>query len=1037
MELAETHETRRTVTVLFCDLVGSTSLGEGLDPEALRRVLTRYYEAMRAVVERHGGLVEKFIGDAVMAVFGLPVVHADDALRAIRAAVEMRERLAGLSAELESAYGVAISARTGINTGEVFAGDPAGGHALVTGDVVNVAARLEQAAEAREILIGDATRRLVENAVDLEDVEGLEVKGKSAKVAAWRVLGVREGESPVARRLDAPLVGRAGELAQLRDAFARAVHERTSYLFTILGVPGIGKTRLVRELSRSVGGEVLVLTGRCLSYGEGITYHPLREAVRDAAGSESKGAVLALLAGEPESERVAGALASVLGSENGDVLAEEVAWATRRLLEALARRRPLLLVLEDVHWAEPTFLDLVEYVADLVDDAPMLLLCSARPDLLEIRPGWAGGKANATTIRLEALPPEDAEALLDALALEAGIPERARERIAGAAEGNPLFLEQLVAMLAEEPSATDELPVPPTIDALLAERLERLGSEERALLERAAVLGREFRSEALAGLLPHTAVAGVPRALEGLVRRQFLRTQPTVEGESFRFRHALIQSAAYRSLPKELRADLHERVAAALDAASEGEVDELVGYHLEQAFRARSSIGLVAAETLALGRRAGERLAAAGLRAYARGDMPAAANLLGRAAGLLPADDPDRIRLLPDLALALLQTGDAEPVEGILGEALERARAAGLESVEWQAVVVGGHWSVYALPSDFDSAEAEQTGLRALEAFERLGDESGQARAWVLLSDVYAIQGRGADGARASGEAVRLFRRLGSRNEEAWNLAAAAWNMLMGPASVAEILAWCERSLEEASNQPGSTVVIVSNLAWTEAMLERFDDARRHLREDSVTVRELGLRLQEGLHMMLAGYVETLASDPVAAESWFGAAVEILEDLGERWFSSLATVDRARAVYEQGRHDDARSLAEAVIRAAEIDPEWRIKQLGLEAKLAARAGSGETALRLVDDALAVAATTDFVVFHADALLDRAEVCRLTGVSDGGRVRGAGSAATARGEGKPRRCCQGASTPGRAGLTQSSAVSMMSAASAASTSSTVL
>ena len=978
MELADTHETRKTVTVLFGDLVGSTSLGEGMDPEALRRLLTRYFDEMRAVVERHGGSVEKFIGDAVMAVFGIPRAHEDDALRAVRAAVEMHERLAGLSAELEQDYGVSLAARIGVNTGEVVAGDPALGHAFVTGDVVNVAARLEQAAGTGETLIGDTTRRLVENAVDLEEVEALELKGKSAPVAAWRVVGVREGELPVARRLDAPLVGRASELAYLRDAFGRAVRERTPYLFTLLGVPGIGKTRLARELARSLTGEALVLAGRCLSYGEGITYHPLREAVRDAAGSESKAAVLGLLAGEPESERVAGALAAALGTGDGDVIAEEVAWATRRFLEALAQRRPLVLVLEDVHWAEPTFLDLVEYVADLAADAPMLLLCSARPDLLDTRPGWAGGKANATTIRLEALPPEEAEELLDVLADEAHLPRRVRARAAAAAEGNPLFLEQLVAMLAEEPSAADELRVPPTIDALLAERLERLGAEERTVLGRAAVLGREFRIDTLAGLLPDGAAAAAPRVLEGLVRKQFLRPQRSPEGDAFRFRHALIQSAAYRSLPKELRADLHERVAAALDAAGEGEADELVGYHLEQAFRARRSLGIAGEKTLALGRRAGERLAASGRRAFARGDMPAAVNLLGRATGgLLPADDPGRLGLLPDLALALIETSDLERVDGILGEALERTRAAGLELLEWQAAIVRARWHVFALPPGFDPADAEQTALRAIEAFERLGDESGEGRAWMTLADVYSLQGRGADAARASEEAVRLPH-LGSRFEEVFNVAAAAWNMLMGPDPVEKALAWCERSLEKAGDRPGAAALILSVLAWTEAMLGRFDDARRHLGEDEVALRELGLRLQQGFHAYLAGLVETLASDPVAAESRFHAAIELIGGAGEHWFSSIATVYRARAVYDQGRYEDARALAEAVDRAAEVDPEWRINELGLRAKLAAREGAFEAALRLADDALAVAGATDLVTFHADALLDKAEVYRLAG-----------------------------------------------------------
>ena len=534
-------------------------------------------------------------------------------------------------------------------------------------------------------------------------------------------------------------------------------------------------------------------------------------------------------------------------------------------------------------------------------------------------------------------------------------------------------------MLAEESSATDELLVPPTIDALLAERLERLDVDERSVLERAAVLGREFRVDSLTGLLLEGAVAGASRLLEALVRKQFLRRHRSAAGDAFRFRHTLIQSAAYRSLPKGLRAELHERVAAMLDDAGEGEVEELVGYHLEQAFRARSSLGLPDEETRSLGRRAAERLAAAGRRAYARGDMPAAVNLLGRATGgLLSADDPDRLALLPDLAFALIETGDLQLADDVLGEALDRARAAGLEPVEWQAAIGREQWCAYVLPTGYDPVVAEQTARRALEAFERLEDESGRGRAWATLADIYSLQGRGADGARATEEAARLFRRRGSRHEEAWNLAATGWNMLMGPDPVEQTIAWCARSLEEAGARPGAAALILANLAWAKAMLGIYDDARGHLAEGEVALRELGLRLQDGLHAMLAGYVETSAADPVAAESWFVAAIDIFRGAGERWFGSLGTVDRARAVYDQGRYEDARALIATVDRAAEIDPEWRIKELGLEAKLAARAGDQETASRLAGEALAVAAGTDFVSFHADALLDKAEVCCLAG-----------------------------------------------------------
>ncbi|HEV8099960.1 MAG TPA: adenylate/guanylate cyclase domain-containing protein, partial [Gaiellaceae bacterium] len=466
---------RKTVSVLFCDLADSTVLGERLDPEPLRELLGAWYEEMRIAVERHGGTVEKFIGDAVMAVFGLPRVHEDDALRAVRAALDMQRAVERMNASLEARPVPALRIRIGINTGEVVTGDDAA--TLATGDAVNTAKRLEEAASGGEILIGAVTERLVRHASRLEQLEAVEAKGKSAPVEAWRVLEAITGAESFARRWDTPLVGRAPELALLRDELTASTERRECRLVTVIGAAGVGKTRLVSELIAEVGGHVTVAAGRCLPYGDGITFWPLTELLQRLGGEQ---AVTDAMVDEDDAGLVVERL-GVLGG-NGSAPPEELSWAVRRLFETLGRTQPLLVLLEDVHWAEPTLLDLVEHVSRWSREAPILLLCVAREELLEERPRWEGA-----IVRLEPLSAVDATQLLDALDGRGLLSPDLRARVADVAQGNPLYTEQLVAMLAEEAQAAAELvELPPTIQALLAARLDRLDAFDRDVLERAA-----------------------------------------------------------------------------------------------------------------------------------------------------------------------------------------------------------------------------------------------------------------------------------------------------------------------------------------------------------------------------------------------------------------------------------------------------------------------------------------------------------------------------------------------------------------------
>jgi class 3 adenylate cyclase len=584
-EPSPVREVRKTVTVFFCDVSGSTALGERIDPESLRHVMARYFETAKAILERHGGTVEKFIGDAVMAVFGVPTVHEDDALRALRAAEELRDGLAELNAELELSYGTRLELRIGVNTGEVVTGTE---ERIATGDAVNIAARLEQAAPPGEVLVGEETLRLVREAVDVDPVEPVAAKGKSEPLRAFRLVATKA--ATLARRGGAPMVGRERQRKLLDDTFANVVGERSCQLFTVLGTAGVGKSRLVAEFLRSLD-DATVARGRCLSYGEGVGYWPVTEVV------------MQLLADGTGAEVAAG-LGAILGDEAAPGSPDEIAWAFRKLLEAHAAQRPLVVVFDDVQWGEPAFLDLVEHVADLSRDAPILLLCVAKPELLDHGPAWGGGKLNASNVLLEPLAPDDARTLIESLLPPEQIHVGLRDRILESAAGNPLFVEEMVAMLAER--GQEDVSVPPTIHALLAARLDQLDSAERGVLERGSVEGQVFHRGAVAALAPEeTAVDG---RLIALVRKDLVRPEQALvaDDEAFRFRHLLIRDTAYEALPKAVRAELHERFAGWLQSHADEliESDELVGYHLAEAYRYRVELGPLGETAHALGQRA-------------------------------------------------------------------------------------------------------------------------------------------------------------------------------------------------------------------------------------------------------------------------------------------------------------------------------------------------------------------------------------------------------------------------------------------------
>ncbi len=969
-----TGERRKTVTVVVADPVISVGRAE-LDPEALRRVGERHLEAATKVFERHGGVVERPLGGQLMAVFGVPTLHEDDALRAVRAASELGEALALLSDELERDHGVRVTERIGVATGEVVTGDPASGKPLVVGEAVTLAGRLCQAAAVGEVLLGDTTRRLVGQAIRVEPVV------RRGMDSAWRELGLAPVERAMAGRIDAPLVGRGNELAQLRATFERAARERALHLFTVLGSAGIGKTRLAQELVSLVGDSATVLTGRCLPYGEGITFWPLNEMVRQAAPD---GAIADLLAGEEGAELVAERVAAAIGLGEVAGSVGETFWAVRRLFEALARTRPLLLVVEDIHWAEQTLLALLEYLAGWTGESPILLLCLARPELLEARPTWGGGKVNATSILLAPLAEGESDALIDGLPGESSLGAPARARVREAAEGNPLFLEQMVAMVAEQGAPSGQLPLPPTIQAVLAARLERLGPGERAVLERAAVMGKEFWPGAVVELLPEEGRAFAARHLDALVRRELLRPGRShfSGGGTLHFRHVLIQQSAYRSVPKELRAELHEHFAGWLGTRTGEtimEVEEVVGYHLEQAFRNRADLGRVAERELEIARRAAGHLASAGRRAFDRGDMPASVNLLGRAASLLPLADGARLELLPNLAFASFEIGEPDRASALLAEALERARASGDRRTEWRAVVQGAQFAIYTHPGQVDQGRLNRDAEEAIQVLGRLDDDLGLARAWSLLSDVRFTMGEVAGAMDAAERAGGYARSAGSRREEAWNLGAYAYSLVPGPTPVLEGI----RRLEQFIREAAGNMVVEANLGGYLANLEAMDGRNDAARERSARSRALthdqGLRHSTGFHHQLVGRIELLAGDPAAAERDMRAAFETFRETGDEWNQAIVATELLLAVYEQERYEDAfELLAELDDLPADSSPTTQIKRRDVLARLLARRGEIGEAEALAREAVAIAARTDLLNHHGDALMGLAEVLRLDG-----------------------------------------------------------
>jgi DNA-binding SARP family transcriptional activator/tetratricopeptide (TPR) repeat protein len=927
-------ESRRIVTVLVADVAPADAPD---DPEARRAALLERTGAAKRELERHGASAAAFDGGRVLGVFGVPAARDDDSLRALAAAVALRSS--------------AVARRVGVSTGEVVTGDP-----LVSGAPVDDAARLQERAGPGEVLAAVRTWRGMRHAVTASPRDG-----------AWAIDTVDTDAAPLLRRLETPLVGRDRELGEIVEAFERAATEGRPHLVTVFGAPGVGKTRLAAECAERLHEVATSAVGRCRADEREATYAPLRDVLTALAGGDAAPWVRERL-GTDGGTQLAGQLAVAVGLEAGTARTEDAALAARRLLAGVALEHPLVLVLDDVHWAAPAFLDLVESLVELVR-APVLVLCLARPDVLEIRPHWGGGHLSSSAILLDALTPAESGALLDRLAADETIATPAREHILSVAEGNPLFIEQLLAAALEGSSET----LPDSIHALLAERLDRLDERDRAVVQAAAVCGASFTTEDVALLIEGDAAA----SLVTLVRRELVRPGEAGDlgAEGWSFRHALIRDVAYGSIPKRRRAGLHERLGArAIERGADGDVS--AGFHLEQAVRARRETGEHGPSVDELATRAAEHLRRAGVSAFDRADMAAASSLLQRANELLPREAPERVEVLLKLGDALAWAGERDAARGVLAEAHAVATELGDERLTAWATLVAGLALVWG------GASHEQM-LREIDDLVPVVAQAGdhEALAMAELGRFHAF-----DRARLPDPEERLTialdhaRRAGAHHIEHNVL---AWICITLPRGVVPVDAAIARveEIAEASSSVYVQASALGALGLLRAEKGEFEEARALVEGTRLALEELGLRQAVAAHSIAVGEVEVMAGDESAAERVFRSGLDAVNALRDEHTAANVAWRLGLLLARQGRDGEA----ERFVRAAEgvqapglwIDVWCRV----VRALLAAYGGADAWASELVAEARGLMAPVRESGMHADALLECAEALRVVGRED--------------------------------------------------------
>jgi len=1002
------RETLRTVTVVFTDVVESVALAARFEPEVWRSIMARYFDLAREVLERHGGTVQKFAGDAVMAVFGVEELHEDDALRAVTAAFKLHTTLSELNDELEREWNVRLDSHTGVNTGEVSIGYPIDGHMLVLGTAINLAARLQSAAGRDEILIGHLTYTLVRDSVTVERVRPLALRGIEKTVNAWRLDGVYQGPRPTVRS-DAPLVDRELELALLNLELERVMAERRCHMVTVRGDSGVGKSRLVDEFARGVRQRATVLHGSCYPHGDAIMDWPMMQILQQAAGilrddaAERVREKVAKLARGDES--ITAQATRLLGLSDVTGESEDTYRAMRRILELMAEEQPLVVVVDDLHFAKPALLEFIEHVAESPRSARILLVCLARPQFFEDQPDWGGSIANSASVQLSPLNEAQTGQLIGHLLKEGAPLPEVEDHIKRAAMGVPLYVEELIRMLTDEKTiylqngqwvlaaSSAEVRTPPNIRAVLAARLDRLELPEREVVERAAVVGMQFKLAEVVALMPEgdRDVPTVTAILMGLIRKELLQLDPAGaspdggDEDGFRFRHVLIQDTAYRRIGKEARAALHERFASWLEDAADGSAyaDQVLGFHLERAYRNRVELGRGNGSLRELARRAGERLAAAGHRGVAHGESPSsAANHLRRAIELLPEDHPERLNAFLDLADALRESR-LEEASQTYAEVIAAAKAVGNEGAAMHAAL--GRLEVtwfHDFQGDWD--EGLEQIQEAIRVFEELGDDLGGAKARRLLA--YAHGGMGlSTAARAEAQhAITLVRRTGDERLEAKIRRLYGVVLFWGPTPLDEVVRENEEAVRWARQKGLYSLEAgaLSLLARAAAMRGDFSEARRLNRRAEQLIPDLGELLTVAADSISEGLVELLAGDLEAAERALRRGYEALERRGITGIRSTIAAMLARVLLRLGRDDEAEAFIEVCRRdAAEHQLDNQIKWRELRALVLANRGEHAEAERLAREAVDRAERSEQVNSQADAYFDLGVVLRVAGRPD--------------------------------------------------------
>jgi class 3 adenylate cyclase/tetratricopeptide (TPR) repeat protein len=997
------REMRKTVTLIFSDLKDSTALGERLDSEALHEVKDRYFTAMAAEITRHGGKIEKYIGDAIMAVFGLPKAHEDDALRAVRAAADMRKALVRVNDDLMKRYGVTLANRTGVNTGEVVANDDEkADQKLATGDAVNVAARLEQAAPVNEIYLGETTWHLVRDAVEVEQVEPLQLKGKAEKVAAYRLVSAL-GLDGYARRQDTPIVGRETELAALHVAYQQVCEGRLVRLVTVFGDAGLGKSRLVREVTDRIAADARVLRGRCLPYGDGITFWPLVGMVCEAANIRDRdhpeAARAKLLAAVGDAD-VEARLASAVGLSTAAFPLHEIYWGARKFLEGFAALGPVVALVDDIHWAEPAFLDLLEHVLDASTNAPVLLLATSRHDLFESKPEW-GDRAGSTRLVLRPLSDAASAAVVANLLGSAGLPHDVVGRIVAAAEGNPLYVEQMLSMLIDSGALRQEggqwvrgdfygeISVPPTIKALLEARLDNLARADRATVEPASVIGLQFERRAIEALAPEAVRPAIGEHLGTLARKHFIDESSATQAETvYRFHHHLVRETVYNGLLKRARANLHlafvrwaDKINAERDRALE--FQEILGYHLEQAHRYLSELGPLDDVGTAIGSDAGTRLTGAARRAFARGDLHAAASMFRRATALLA--DLRRAELLPELAETLMGLGEFAQAREVLEQAKAAAERFSNQRIGASSQIIGLFIRLY---SGEQGDWSEQTLRTAYELIPLLECESAHnelALAWRLIVMVHGMAGRYSQASEAVERSSAHARLAGNNRLVSGNGTTLSLFVLHGPTPVPQAIAQCEKQIADGLGDRQIESAIMCTLAQLRAMNGELTAARDLCRRARVVLRDLGQGVFAASTGLDFARVELHGGDLVVAEREMREDYEFLAKAGETYVLSTMAALLSRVVRDQGRDEEALVLSKAAEDASAADDvESQALWRSTRAPILARAGDTARAEELAREALEFALRTEAPCMQADVLCELACVLRLTGKTDEAR-----------------------------------------------------